>query len=117
MRMLFAKIMPRMLAFLTCILIVSSSSPASASVDKCESQCGPAPCCMILWVPWCGCWFDNNTEVTSDSSSERPLDSAVNDTDPNALLACFPQEAASTFANNATLGAYGPLNDAAMSAL
>ncbi len=30
--------------------------PASASEPtRCEIECGPAPCCMFLWVALCGC--------------------------------------------------------------
>ncbi|NVB39118.1 hypothetical protein G6O69_14840 [Pseudenhygromyxa sp. WMMC2535] len=36
------------------------AEPATADVDdECTAQCGPAPCCHILWTTWCGCpWAD-----------------------------------------------------------
>jgi hypothetical protein len=37
------------------VAFVLTLGTAPAFADRCESACGPAPCCMILWVPLCGC--------------------------------------------------------------
>ncbi len=40
----------------------------------CEVQCGPAPCCMILWYPWCGCpWGDPQQLAPSAAQQSEAL--------------------------------------------
>lgn len=36
----------------------SASRTAGAGGDGC-SACGPAPCCIVLTIVWCGCPFAN----------------------------------------------------------
>lgn len=42
---------------------LSKPVEASEGGDACSRSCGPAPCCMLLWVPWCGCWFDDGEQI------------------------------------------------------
>ena len=39
-------------------------TPAKADIaDQCLSKCGPAPCCKILWVTFCGCPWGEEQEI------------------------------------------------------
>lgn len=44
---------------LACSLLLGhalANPEAAKAAQGCE-RCGPAPCCRILWVTWCGCPF------------------------------------------------------------
>jgi hypothetical protein len=38
-------------------LLTTLAAPAARADEEtlCQIHCGPAPCCMILWVTLCGC--------------------------------------------------------------
>lgn len=50
------------LAFSVSFTLAKPAS-AGAGVDACTASCGPAPCCMILWVSWCGCPWGEEQEI------------------------------------------------------
>jgi hypothetical protein len=71
------------------VALVLSAAPAFAKVaDRCDTVCGPpTPCCLILGIPWCGCWFDDEETVQSvqpsdsDAAAEWLVPEGAADTD------------------------------------
>lgn len=89
------RMVPKAVALLLGMFIVLRSSVAAA--DACDSACGPpTPCCMILWVPWCGCWFDDPDYSASNDEATF--------TDPERSLACFDEDSAWSSAASASGG-------------
>jgi len=42
-------------AFTLTIVSTEANSASAKPIDACEANCGPAPCCEVLWTTWCGC--------------------------------------------------------------
>ncbi|MDC0709546.1 hypothetical protein POL68_13835 [Stigmatella sp. ncwal1] len=108
MRKLFAANALKACAFVAGTLMTLSAGPAFASEQQSCGGCGPAPCCTILWVDFCGCpWGESNTlqkpvearfqsTGTTGSCGEGDSSSAAqtSEVETEAQQACFPQEVA-----------------------
>lgn len=44
-------------------LVSTDAKSAAAAIDECTANCGPAPCCEVLWTTWCGCWWGEEGEI------------------------------------------------------
>ncbi|NJK32693.1 MAG: hypothetical protein HC927_09940 [Deltaproteobacteria bacterium] len=61
------KIFTLAIGFVTAVgASVALSKPVGASKDGsaggCPGSCGPAPCCEILWIEFCGCPWGEEPE-------------------------------------------------------